>query len=125
MPATGLAGLVLGLVMFQAEDRPSPAELVTRLGPPTYADREAAGEALVRIGRAALPALARARESRDLELRRRAEGLAARIEAAEVVGATRVRLDIRDRPLAEAAQAIARGSGQSLKPGMVIFTNPR
>ena len=88
-----------------------------RLGAAKYADREPAGQALVAIGRAALPALGKARESRDPEVRRRAEILADQIEAAGALDATRVRLDLRDRPLAEAADAVARGSGQSLRPG--------
>lgn len=120
MSGTGLSGLVLGLVVFQAVDRPSPAELVARLGAPKYAEREAAGEALVKIGRAALPALAKVRDSRDLELRQRAEVVAARIEAAEVLDASRVRLDVRNRPLAEAVEAIARGTDQTLRPGVVV-----
>lgn len=122
MPATGLARLVLGLVLFQAVDPPSAAELVARLGAPRFAEREAAGEALVKLGRAALPELARARESRDTELRRRAELIAARIESADILDATRVRLDIRDRPLAEAVEAIARGAGQGLRSGTAAGT---
>ena len=46
-------------------NEPAIADLVARLGAPKYAEREAAGEAIVRIGRAALPDLVRARESRD------------------------------------------------------------
>jgi hypothetical protein len=119
MSASGFAGLVLCLGLIQVVDPPNAAELVARLGAPRYADREAAGEALVKLGRAALPELAKARESRDPELKRRAVILAARIEAAGILEPTRVRLDVRDRPLAEAVEAIARDSGQGLRPGTV------
>lgn len=112
-----LPSLVLGLIALQAVDDPGPAGLVTRLGAPRYADREQAGEALLKIGRAALPALVKARESRDPEVRLRAETLVAQIEAGAVLDATRLRLDVRDRPLAEAVEAIATASGMSLKPG--------
>jgi hypothetical protein len=117
MASHRLPGLVLGLIALQAVDDLDPEQLVTRLGAPRYADREAAGEALVKIGSAALPALTRACQSKDPEVRLRALTLEARIEAHEVVGATRVRLHIHDRPLAEAAETIARLSGMGLKPG--------
>jgi hypothetical protein len=110
--------LVFGLIALHVVDDPDPAELLTQLGSPRYADREAAGEALVKSGRAALPALAKACESGDPEVRQRALTIVAQIEAREVFDATRIRLDIRDRPLAEAANAIATASGMRLKPGV-------
>ena len=110
--------LVLGLIVLQAIDDLGPAKLVAQLGAPKYVDRENAGEALVKIGSAALPALAKASESDDPEVRLRAEALVARIEAIETLGATRVRIDIRDRPLAKAAEAIETASGMKLKPGV-------
>ena len=115
------SGLLLALVALLGVDDPGPAELVKQLGASTYVDRETAGEALVKIGRAAVPALAKACESGDPEVRLRAAALVARIEATETLDATRIRLDIRDRPLAEAAEAIAKASGMTLKPGV----NPR
>ena len=51
-----VSSLVLGLTALQAVNDPGPTELVTQLGSLTYADRERAGEALVKIGSAALPA---------------------------------------------------------------------
>jgi hypothetical protein len=112
-----LPGLLLGLISLHIFDDPGPGELVTQLGAPKYADRETAGEALVKIGTRALPALAKASESSDPEVRLRAETLVARIEASEVLGVTRFTLDIRDRPLAEAAHAIEKASGMRLKLG--------
>ena len=48
------------------------AALVAQLGAARYADREAAAQAIERIGRPALPALRSARDARDLEVRTRA-----------------------------------------------------
>ncbi len=120
MAGVNLSGLLLGFLMVQAVQGPDPEELVSRLGSNTYADREAAGEALVKIGREALPALVKAAESRDPEIRRRAATLAIQIEAGEVLNATRFRLDLHDRPLAEAVEAIERESGMRLRPGVGV-----
>lgn len=113
-----LAIVMLSLVGSPSVDNPDAAQLVTQLGSPTYAGRQAAGEALLTLGTAALPALRRAFDHADPEVRRRAERLVVQIEAGEILGATRIRLDIHDRPLAEAAEAIARVSGMTLKPGI-------
>jgi hypothetical protein len=119
-----LPGLVLGLMTLQAVDDPDPAGLVAKLGSARYLDREAAGEALVKIGRPAMPALLEARQSKDPEIRQRAEALAIRIEAGELLDATRIRLDVRDGPLAEAVNSIATASGMRLRPG-AVGGNPR
>lgn len=95
-----------------------PAVLVGRLGASRFAEREAAGEALVKRGRAALPALSGAQRNADPEIRGRARILMARIEAAALVEATLVPLNIRDRPLAEAVAAIARESRMTIVPGV-------
>ena len=113
-----LPGLVLGLIALQAVDDRGPAALVTRLGAPKYVDRETAGEELVKLGRAAVPALLKACQSSDPEVRLRAEIVIARIEAGELLAATRIRLDLRDRPLTEAAAEIAKASGTRLIPGV-------
>jgi hypothetical protein len=113
-----LQGLVLGLIALHGVDDPNPAELVTQLGAHKYADRETAGEALVKIGSRAVPVLMKACQSKDPEVRLRAEALVARIEAGEALEATRVKLDIRDRPLSEAVLVIAEASGMSLSPGV-------
>lgn len=112
-----LPGLMLVLIALQAVADPRPAELVRQLAAPKYEDRAAAGEALAKLGRAAVPALLKAGESRDPEVRLRAETLVARIEAGEILDATRISLDVRDRPLAEAAEAIVKASGLRLRPG--------
>jgi hypothetical protein len=117
MAGLTLPGLWLALPVLPSTEGPTPAELVARLGAPRQSDREAAGEALVKIGREALPDLVKGRGSCDPEVRWRAEALMARIEAVEALKATPVRLGVRDRPLAEAAEAIARESGMRIRPG--------
>src|SRR4051794_14285629 len=116
MAGLTLPGLWLALLVLPAAEDPVPAELVARLGAPRQGDRGGAGEALVKIGREALPDLVKGRGSRDPEVRRRAEDLVARIEAVEALKATLVRLGIRDLPLAEAAEVIARESGMRIRP---------
>jgi WD40 repeat protein len=60
---------------------PGAARLVQALGADDFATRQAATEALVRLGTDAIPALRTAIEARpSLELRRRAEALLARVE---------------------------------------------
>ena len=87
-----------------------PAALVSRLGAGRYAERQAAAAALERLGRAALPALRRARTARDPEVRARAEELVERIESGLMVRPTLVRLDYRDRPLADVVKDLAEQS---------------
>jgi hypothetical protein len=94
-----------------------PEELVARLGSPRFAEREAAEEALKRLGRPALPALRKARSAPDLEIRVRASKLRDEIEAATILEPTMVRLDFRDRPLSEVVEEIGRRAGVSLAPG--------
>src|SRR5262249_51371061 len=68
------AGLVLAAAPPADVDR-----LIRQLGSDRYARREAATQALDRIGEAALPALRKAANSPDAEVRRRARRLAAAI----------------------------------------------
>lgn len=83
--ATAL-GFALGWTppAFAAGPAPDPhADLVEKLGDPSFADREAAGRALLKFGPAALPALDKAAGSPDAETRTRAADLADRIRRAE------------------------------------------
>ncbi len=115
MVGSTLLCLVLVALGFQNRGEPDPARLVEQLGATSFGDRVAAGEALVKLGQPALPALIQARESRDLEVRLRAAALVTRIEVAAVFDATLVQLDLTDRSVAEAAEAITRASGMRLR----------
>jgi len=94
---------------------PSSAELVRRLGADDFDERERAAELIDKAGGAALPALRAARRSRDLELRRRANDLAERIERREdilrVLRPTRLRLNCKDVPIEKAVADFARLAG--------------
>jgi len=85
--------------------------LVAQLGAARYADREAAAQALERIGRPALAALRSARDARDLEVKTRAASLAQKIESLLLTQATRVQLDFDKTPLPEVATSLSRQAG--------------
>jgi hypothetical protein len=91
------------------------ARLVRQLGSRKYAEREAAARQLEALGEPALPALRRAVSEAELEVRRRAEVLVARIEqraeATRLLAGKRVRLVYKDRPLAEAVEDLAARTG--------------
>src|SRR5437763_1828212 len=108
-----VASLVLSAALVRVGE-PDPPALVGRLGAPRWADREAAARALERRGRAALPALRAGRESRDPEVRARAAALIERIESGALVQPTLVRLDYRDRPLADVVRDLADRAGMPL-----------
>ena len=105
------AHLVLAGVLAVTAAPDDPSALVERLGAPRYADREAATRALEALGRDALPALRAARRSEDPEVRARAAALLGRIEAASMVRPTLVRLDFRDRPIAEVVKTLSDRTG--------------
>jgi hypothetical protein len=97
---------------------PSPDALVARLGAPDYADREAAGRALLAVGPAALPALEAAARSVNPEVARRAADLLARVrrtaDSARLLIAPTVRLDYRGVPLAAAVNDLRVRTGLPL-----------
>ena len=118
-----LANLMVTLLLVQVQppgpnvDR-DPLALVARLGANRYADREKAAEALEHLGRAALPALLAARDSRDLEVRTRASGLIEIIEGALLTQPTRVRLDFDGMPLTDVVRSL------SLQAGFKVALTP-
>lgn len=116
------AQLVLmgALVLGAAPD--DPAALVTRLGAPRYADRQAAARALEALGVRALPALRNARQSPDAEVRVRAAELIGRIEAERLVRPTVVRLDFTDTPLPAVVAALSERTGIPI--GLVPENSP-
>jgi hypothetical protein len=107
------ANLVLFVLLGQgpADD---PAALVGRLGSPRYAEREAAADALERLGRQAIPALRAARDARDPEVRTRAAALSNKIEGALLTQPTMVRLDFDDQPLPAVVKRLADDTGIKL-----------
>lgn len=85
--------------------------LIRDLGAPTYARREKSVATLRAKGKSALPALAEAINSKDVEVRERASALIAQIRRDDLIGPTLLALDFRDRPLPEVVRDLARRSG--------------
>jgi hypothetical protein len=93
--------------------------LVAGLKAPRRIDRERASRRLEELGDSARPALLRAVDSTDLELRARAAAVLDVIDGRDLARPTQVALDFRDRPLAEVVAAIGDRTslGLILEPG--------
>jgi hypothetical protein len=128
----GLARLIL-LALCGLADGTDPNALIADLASSREAVRTEAAGALEELGRPALPALYRARESDDPSLRRQIEQLVDLIERQRLLRATRVRLDFEDMPLpalAEALQAqtgfpVVIGPDEALRARRVTLHAPR
>jgi len=121
--------LVLVLLLAAApEPAPAtaadPAELVSKLGAPSFADREQATAGLRDLGDAALPALRVALRDKDAEVRARAAALAAEIETARMLRATPITLNYTDRPLAEVLKDFGTQAGAEVVLQPMGFPNP-
>jgi hypothetical protein len=110
-PAMMMISLALVALGAGADD-PGPDAWVARLGSPRASERDEALDALEAKGLAALPALRRAEATADPETRRRASAAIDRIGYLRLLRPTPVTLDgLRDRPLAEAVDALRSRSG--------------
>ncbi len=110
--------LILASLSRGADDTGRIAKLVLRLGSADFDQRETASKELDAIGAPALPALKKAASSNDVETRRRAEELIARIEKRletdRLLVPTKVSLNFRDTPLIDAVGELAKRSGQRI-----------
>ncbi|MFO0879287.1 MAG: HEAT repeat domain-containing protein [Gemmataceae bacterium] len=115
--AMGLA-LVAPLPAADEPTSASIARLIQQLGADTFAEREAASQALDRLGAPALEALQKASRHSDAEVRKRAIDLVGRIEkrveTSRVLAPTLVHLVYRDTPLDEALADLRKKSGYNL-----------
>jgi hypothetical protein len=95
-------------------------KLISQLGSGQFSERQAAGAALEKLGAAAVPALRQAKTNPDLEVRRRAETLLARIErrleSACLLAGKQIELSYRDMPVEEAWQDFSKRTGFILTP---------
>ena len=114
-----VVSLAMVAILSSAPNRPDPSKIIDELGSPRYARREAAGLALEKMGREAIPALKVARESRNPEVQARASAILARIGDGQLFQPSLIEFDFRDEPLADAIAAInARyGLNLALTPG--------
>ncbi len=106
---------IAALLVAAAIGLASPADLVARLGSTRYADRERATADLERLGREALPALRRAGEARDPEIRQRAALLVGRIERQRLTRSTPVALALRDAPIGVALETLETRTGFTVR----------
>jgi hypothetical protein len=110
-----LATLALAASLSTNDTGTSPVDLIARLGSPRFAEREEATVALRSLGRDAIDPLRRARDSEDPEVQARARGLLDSIEREMVLQPTLVRVDARDRPLAQVVRDLAGQTGFDLR----------
>jgi hypothetical protein len=114
-PRLILAALVAAALPAPAADPPTPVEkLVEQLGSPQFPVRERATKALRERGPAALPALRKAMESKDEEVRKRAETLIPPLEIEEALLPKRVTVKGENRPLDEVLRDIEKQTGYKL-----------
>lgn len=107
--------LLLPLAATAADPAPpSIDKLVEQLGSRSYAERERATRALRERGPAALPALRKAAQGTDEEVRRRAETLIPGLEIEEALLPKRVTLTAADRRLTDVVQDLAKQTGFKL-----------
>jgi hypothetical protein len=123
-----LLALVLGLGIASlatlpgtAAEKADPeriAKLIEQLGSGTFDDREKATEQLDAIGAPALEALKKATQSKEEEVKRRAEELVKKIEkraeADKILQPKRVTLKFKDTPVTEAVAEFQKQSGYNV-----------
>ena len=118
-----LANLIVTLLLVQVQPPGTdgdqdPLALVARLGAGIATRTVKRPPRRQHLGRAALPALLAARDSRDLEVRTRASGLIQKIEGALLIEPTRIRLDIDRMPLIDVVRSF------SLQAGFKVALSP-
>jgi hypothetical protein len=92
-------------------DRTDPGSLVEQLGASRYAQREAAASALKKLGADALPALRQALDSKDPEIRNRAQSLIDTIDSDLLIRPTLVKMDFEKEPVNDVASSVSAQSG--------------
>jgi hypothetical protein len=111
------AALLAALVLpAPAADPPTPVEkLVEQLGSPSFPTRERATKALRERGPAALPAVRKAMESKDEEVRKRAESLIPGLEIEDALLPKRVTLKVTDAPIGSVIGEVEKQTGMKVQ----------
>ncbi|HEX3148280.1 MAG TPA: hypothetical protein VHR66_09350 [Gemmataceae bacterium] len=117
-----LLALILVAAQVYADDPPSIDKLVEQLGSPSFPTRERATKQLKERGVAALPALRKALESKDEEVRKRAETLIPAMEIDEALLPKRITLDKSETSANGIVQQISKQTGLKLdlQPGVKL-----
>jgi hypothetical protein len=113
---TLIAAVVFAVSAVAADPPPSIDKLVEQLGSPSFPTRERATKALKERGPDALPALRKAMESKDEEVRKRAESLIPGLEIEEALLPKRVTLKAADTPLGDVLRDIEKQTGLKVTP---------
>lgn len=100
---------------FGANASPPVDKLIEQLGDANPARREQATQALEALGAGIVPALRRAADHADPEVRRRAGALLAAIEKADLLQPRRVSMKLEGRPIREAVAELAKQSGYAIE----------
>jgi hypothetical protein len=93
----------------------SAAQLIEQLGHEDYTQRDAASKALLALGAQALPALKKAKDHEDPEVRRRVGELILTVERAGLLAPRRVTLRLKDKPIRQAVTELARQTGYTIE----------
>jgi hypothetical protein len=108
--------LVRGSGVLEAAKPALPIErLIEQLGHRDYRIREEANRALVARGQEALPALRKARNHKDPEVRRRVEALIGPLEAELLVTPKRINLVLNQRTIREAVSELSKQTGYKIE----------
>jgi hypothetical protein len=105
---------VLAVSAVAADPPLSIDKLVEQLGSPSFPTRERATKALKDRGPEALPALRKAMESKDEEVRKRAESLIPGLEIEEALLPKKVTLKARDAAILDVLRDIEKQTGQKV-----------
>jgi hypothetical protein len=113
----GLAGLA-GLPAAEKADQEKIAKLINQLGSNDFAEREQATRDLEAVGAPALDALRQAARSDDMEIKRRAGELVAKLEKLaetdRILAPSKVHLVYKDTPLREAIEDLKKKTGANI-----------
>ncbi len=111
--------LLFGAASFLPAHEPAPdkaaTQLIDQLGSQDFKIREAAAKAIEALGPEALPALRKAKDHPDLEVRRRIKEWIPKFEIEAFVSPKRVSLDANNQPLEKIMAELARQTGYQLE----------
>jgi len=110
-----LVGFASFLPAQEPEASKSIAQLIEQLGDKEFKVREAAAKAIEALGPEALPALRKAKDHADLEVRRRIKEWIPKFEMEALAAPKRVNLDLKNETLEKVVAELARQTGYKLE----------